>query len=388
MMPLLRYGFRPFFLAAGLAAMLLVPWWAASYAFGAPLGTSWPPPLWHGHEMLFGFILAAIAGFLLTAVPSWTGARGFAGRPLAMISGLWLLGRIAVATSQLWPPPAVAALDLAFLPALALLVAPPLVRARNRNTPLLAVLAALWATDAAFYWGLGHHNDGTSLRALIVGIDIVLLLITVLGGRIVPAFTASALKQRSTTGTIRAWPGITALAVGSMIALVLSDLFVPDGTVAGVIAALAAVIQAARIAQWQTLKTLRQPIVWVLHLAYLWLPIGLALKALALLTGTVLAAFWLHALTIGAAATMILAVMTRASLGHTGRSLVVGPVIALAYLLLTAAALVRVFGLAVLPIAYPEIILVAAFLWTAAFVLFTWIYAPMLLAPRADGKPG
>src|SRR6185437_5486767 len=127
MMPLLRYGFRPFFLAAGLAAMLLVPWWAASYAFGAPLGTSWPPPLWHGHEMLFGFILAAIAGFLLTAVPSWTGARGFAGRPLAMISGLWLLGRIAVATSQLWPPPAVAALDLAFLPALALLVAPPLV---------------------------------------------------------------------------------------------------------------------------------------------------------------------------------------------------------------------------------------------------------------------
>jgi len=387
-MPLLRYGFRPFFLAAGLTAMLLVPWWAAGYAFGVPLGTGWPPTLWHGHEMLFGFIVAAIAGFLLTAVPSWTGARGFAGWPLAMISGLWLLGRIAVATSQLWPPRAVAALDLAFLPALALLVAPPLVRARNRNTPLLAVLAALWATDAAFYWGLRHHNDGTSLRALIVGIDVVLLLITVIGGRIVPAFTASALKQRGTAGTIRAWPGITQLAVGSMIALVLSDLFVPDGMVAGVIAALAAVIQAVRIAQWRTLKTLRQPIVWVLHLAYVWLPIGLALKALALLTGAAPAAFWLHALTIGAAATMILAVMTRASLGHTGRSLVVDPVIALAYLLLTTAALVRVFGLAVLPIAYPEVILVAAFLWTAAFVLFTWIYAPMLLAPRADGKPG
>lgn len=368
--------------------MLLVPWWAAGYAFGVPLGTGWPPTLWHGHEMLFGFIVAAIAGFLLTAVPSWTGARGFAGWPLAMISGLWLLGRIAVATSQLWPPRAVAALDLAFLPALALLVAPPLVRARNRNTPLLAVLAALWATDAAFYWGLRHHNDGTSLRALIVGIDVVLLLITVIGGRIVPAFTASALKQRGTAGTIRAWPGITQLAVGSMIALVLSDLFVPDGMVAGVIAALAAVIQAVRIAQWRTLKTLRQPIVWVLHLAYVWLPIGLALKALALLTGAAPAAFWLHALTIGAAATMILAVMTRASLGHTGRSLVVDPVIALAYLLLTTAALVRVFGLAVLPIAYPEVILVAAFLWTAAFVLFTWIYAPMLLAPRADGKPG
>lgn len=388
MMPLLRYGFRPFFLGAGLAAMLLIPWWAASYAFGVPLGTAWPPTLWHGHEMLFGFIVAAIAGFLLTSVPSWTGTRGFAGRPLAIVSGVWLLGRIAIATSQVWPLPVVAALDLAFLPALAILVTPPLVRARNRNTPLLAVLAALWATDAAFYWGLSHHNDGTSLRALIVGIDIVLLLITVIGGRIVPAFTASALNQRSIAGTVRAWPGVTELAVGSMIAVVLSDLLVPDGTIAGVIAALAAAIQAVRLVQWRTMKTLRQPIVWVLHLAYIWLPIGLALKAVALLTGAAPAAFWLHALTIGAAATMILAVMTRASLGHTGRPLVVNPVIALAYLLLTAASLVRVFGLAVLRIAYPEVILVAAFLWTAAFVLFTWIYAPMLLAPRADGKPG
>jgi uncharacterized protein involved in response to NO len=173
-----------------------------------------------------------------------------------------------------------------------------------------------------------------------------------------------------------------------MIGVVLSDLFVPDGAIAGAIAALAAVIQAVRLAQWQTLKTLRQPIVWVLHLAYVWLPMGLALKALALLSGAAPAAFWLHALTIGAAATMILAVMSRASLGHTGRPLVLDPVIALAYLLLTAAALVRVFGLAVFRIAYPEIILVAAFLWTAAFVLFAWIYAPMLLAPRADGKPG
>lgn len=388
MMPLLRYGFRPFFLGAGLAAMLLIPWWAGSYAFGIPLGSAWPPTLWHGHEMLFGFIVAAIAGFLLTAVPSWTGARGFAGWPLALVSGLWLLGRLAIATSRLWPVPAVAALDLAFLPALAILVAPPLVRARNRNTPLLAVLAALWATDAAFYWGLGHHDDGASLRALIVGIDIVLLLITVIGGRIVPAFTASALKQRSIAGTVRAWPGVTELAVGSMIAVVLSDLFAPDGNIAGVIAALAAVIQAVRLAQWQAQKTLGQPIVWVLHLAYVWLPIGLGLKAMALLTGVAPAAFWLHALTIGAAATMILAVMTRASLGHTGRPLVIDPVIALAYLLLTAAALVRVFGLAILRIAYPEVILVTAFLWTAAFVLFIWIYAPMLLAPRADGKPG
>ena len=387
-MALLRYGFRPFFLGAGLIATLLIPWWAASYAFGIPLGTNWPPTLWHGHEMLFGFIVAAVAGFLLTAVPSWTGARGFAGWPLACVSGLWLLGRIAVATSQLWPFPVVAALDLSFLPAIAMLVSPPLVRARNRNTPLLAVLAALWTADAAFYWGLSHRNDGTSLHALVLGIDIVLLLITVIGGRIVPAFTANALKQSNAGAALRTWPCVTELAVTSMIAVALSDVFLPDGVTSGVVAALAAIIQAIRLVQWQPLKTLRQPIVWVLHLAYVWLPIGLGLKAAALLTGAAPAAFWLHALTIGAAATMILAVMTRASLGHTGRPLVVDPVIALAYVLLSAAALVRVFGLAVLRIGYPDVILVAAFLWTAAFVLFTWIYAPMLLAPRADGKMG
>src|SRR5579883_74838 len=388
MVPLLRYGFRPFFLGAGLAAALLIPWWAASYACGVPLGTSWPPTLWHAHEMLFGFIGAAVAGFLLTAVPSWTGARGFAGAPLALVSGLWLLARIAVATSRLWPLAAVATLDLAFLPAIAVLVLPPLLRARNRNAPLLAVLAALWAADIAFYRGLYHRNDGESLHALIVGIDIVLLLITVIGGRIIPAFTATALKQRGTVGSVRVWPGITQVAVAAMIALALSDLLVPDGMIGGVIAAIAAAAQAMRLAQWQTLRTLRQPIVWVLHLAYVWLPIGLGLKAAALLTGAAAAAFWLHALTIGAVATMIVAVMTRASLGNTGRPLVVDPLIALAYLLLTAAALVRVFGLAVLRIAYPEVILAAALLWTAAFVLFIWIYAPMLLAARVDGRPG
>jgi uncharacterized protein involved in response to NO len=388
MTPVLRYGFRPFFLGAGLAAALLIPWWAGSYALGLPLGTSWPPTLWHGHEMLFGFIGAAIAGFLLTAVPGWTGSRGFAGWPLALTAGLWLLGRIAIASSVLWPLPVVAALDLAFLPALAALVLPPLVRARNRNTPLLVVLAALWTSNAAFYWGLARHDTGLSLHALIVGIDIILVLVTVIGGRLVPAFTTTALKQQRSGAAVRAWPGMTAVAVGAMVAVVIVDVVRPDGSLAGAVAIAAAAAHAVRLAQWQTLRTLRRPIVWVLHLAYAWLPVGLALKALAILSGAAPAAFWLHALTIGAAATMILAVMTRASLGHTGRPLVVDPVITLAYLLLTGAALVRVFGFAVLDLPYPDIVLLAGLLWTAAFVLFTWTYAPMLLAPRADGKPG
>jgi uncharacterized protein involved in response to NO len=382
------YGFRPFFLAAGVLAALLIPWWAGALAWGLPLGTGWPPTLWHGHEMLFGFIVAAVAGFLLTAVPSWTGERGFAGWPLVLLATLWGLARLAVATSALWPLPWVAGIDLLFLPALAFFVLPPLVRSSNRNTPLLAVLLALWATDAAFYWYLGHGEAGLARRALFVGIDIVLLLVTVIGGRIIPAFTSAALKQRGVSSQVRAWPGMTPLAIVSMLAVGVLDLWRPEGSVAGVVAAVAAVSQIVRLAQWRGTLTLRMPIVWVLHFGYLWLPVGLALKALSLLGGFAFASFYLHALTIGTATTMIVAVMTRASLGHTGRPLVVARPTAYAYGLLSAAAVVRVFGPSFLGVPYTWIVVLTAALWTAAFVLFLVVYAPILLSPRADGKPG
>ena len=385
---LFRYGFRPFFLAAGLAALLLVPWWAAALAWGVPLGTSWPAALWHGHEMLFGFIVAAVAGFLLTAVPSWTGARGFAGWPLVLLAGLWLTGRIGVSASAGLPLPVVAALDLSFLPALAGFVLVPLVRARNRNSPLLAVLLTLWLTNVAFYWGLTHGDSIFARHALLVGIDIVLLLVTVIGGRIVPAFTSSALKQQGIGISLRAWRGMTPLAVGVMVVAVICDLFRPESVAAGAVALAAGVIQAVRLAQWRMLRTLRTPIVWVLHVAYLWLPVGLVLKGLALIFALALAAYYLHALTIGAAALMIMAVMTRASLGHTGRPLVVSGATAYAYGLLAAAAVVRVFGPALLPLAYVKIVVLAAALWAVAFGIYLLGYTPMLIAPRVDGKPG
>jgi len=385
---LFRYGFRPFFLAAGLAALLLVPWWAAALAWGVPLGTSWPAALWHGHEMLFGFIVAAVAGFLLTAVPSWTGARGFAGWPLVLLAGLWLTGRIGVSASAGLPLPVVAALDLSFLPALAGFVLVPLVRARNRNSPLLAVLLTLWLTNVAFYWGLTHGDSIFARHALLVGIDIVLLLVTVIGGRIVPAFTSSALKQQGIGISLRAWRGMTPLAVGVMVVAVICDLFRPESVAAGAVALAAGVIQAVRLAQWRMLRTLRTPIVWVLHVAYLWLPVGLVLKGLALIFALAFAAYYLHALTIGAAALMIMAVMTRASLGHTGRPLVVSRATAYAYGLLAAAAVVRVFGPALLPLAYVKIVVLAAALWAVAFGIYLWGYTPMLIAPRVDGKPG
>ena len=173
-----------------------------------------------------------------------------------------------------------------------------------------------------------------------------------------------------------------------MLAVVIADWLWPDSRAAGVAAGVAAVINAVRMVQWRSLATWRQPIVWILHLAYLWLPVGLALKCLAEFSGLAVAAFWLHSLTMGVLATMIMAVMTRASLGHTGRALVVDPAIAFGYMLLAAAALVRVFGLSALGLPYPFIIVISACCWTAAFALFLAIYAPILWSPRVDGKPG
>jgi uncharacterized protein involved in response to NO len=385
---LFAYGFRSQFLLAGFGAMVLIPLWTLSFVWGADIGTGWPPTLWHAHEMLFGFITCAIAGFMLTAVPSWTGQKGFAGPPLMALAITWVAARILIGTSRFWPPLLPSIVDLAFLPMLALLVMIPLIRSRNRNTPLLAVLAALWVANLIFHVGLLHHDSPLAHKAIIAGIDVTLLLITVIGGRIVPAFTTSALRQRGIETTLNSSAGLSAASIAVMICVIAGDIIWPDSRLAGWIAAVAAVIQVLKFAQWRPLLTAHQPIVWILHLAYMWLPIGFALKAAALLGGYAFAAFWLHALTIGALTTMITAVMTRASLGHTGRPLRVHPLITLAYLLLTVATLIRVFGLLLPGSSYPTVIALAALFWTASFVLFVGFYSPILLGPRVDGKPG
>ena len=383
---LFTYGFRPFFLGAGLAALLLVPAWAASFTLGWPLATSWPPMWWHAHEMLFGFVCAAIAGFLLTSVPSWTGQKGFAGLPLVSMAALWLLGRVLVGSSACWPFGLVAAVDLAFLPALGALIGWPLVRERNRNTPLLLVLFLLWSCNAAFHVGLWRDDPALARQALLAGVNLALILVTVIGGRITPSFTATALRQRGVDATVRSRRAMTPVVVALMVAVAAIDLVRPGSVLAGAVALAAAAAQAARLAQWQGHRTLRDPIVWILHAAYAWLPIGLALKSLALLAGVAAAAFWLHALTIGALATMILGVMTRVSLGHTGRSLQLHRLTVLAYLLLSASVLVRVFGAAGSWLGYTTVIAASAALWTAAFASFLWVYAPILLAPRVASR--
>jgi uncharacterized protein involved in response to NO len=385
---LFAYGFRPFFVGVGLSGLVLVPLWVANFSFGLPLGTDWPPMLWHAHEMLFGLVCAAVAGFLLTAVPSWTGQKGFAGGPLMMMSGLWLVGRLVVGSSASWPFAVVAALDLAFLPVLAAFLAWPLIRGRNRNTPLLLVLFVLWVCNAVFHLGLFRQDVVLSRQALLAAVNFTIILVTVIGGRITPSFTASALRRRGVEVVLRNWTGVTSLTIGLMVAVAAIDIVRPGGAVAGWLAFSAALAQGARLVQWQGHRTLRDPIIWILHIAYAWLPIGLFLKALAVLADVPAAGFWLHALTIGAISTMILGVTTRVALGHTGRPLRVHPLITLAYLLLTAAVPVRVFGSWLSGIGYSAVIMLSGTLWTTAFAIFLYVYGPILLTARVDGRSG
>lgn len=373
---------------AGLAAVLLVPAWVAVWVFGAPLTTQWPPTLWHAHEMVFGFIAAAVAGFLLTAVPSWTGQRGFAGLPLVILVAVWLCGRIFIATGAFWSPLLVLTVDVAFLVTLAVLIAPPLLRAGNRNTPLLLVLLLLAGCNVAFHVSLLHRNPAVASHWILIAIDIALLLVTVIGGRILPAFTTSGLKANGIGAKMRTLPWIGQACIAAMLGVIVVDALSPDSRAAGVLAGLVAILQAARLLQWRSGATLRTPILWVLHLGYAWLPVGFALKCAAFLGGFAASAFWLHALTIGVLATMIMGVMTRAALGHSGRPLVASPLIVAAYWFLLLAALIRVFGLGVIGLNYVSVLVLSALFWTAAFALFLLVYIPILWLPRADGKAG
>ncbi len=382
------YGFRPFFLLSGLYAVVAIALWVATWPGGRFAIAGAPAMFWHGHEMVFGFIGAAIAGFMLTAVPSWTGQRGFAGRPLMLLVFLWLAGRAVFLAGDAVPFALLAVAELAFLPGVVAMVGPSLARTANRNRPLIIVLSAFWLLDAAFLYGLGTGNPLVCMIALRGAIGGVLVLITVIGGRIVPAFTGNALRAAGVEATLRSPAGLGRATIGATLAWAIAAAFSPLGVWAALLAAVAAALHLARMAGWQGWRTGRMPIVWILHLAYAWLPVGLALHAVFIATGAPWAAHWLHALGAGAAGMMILAVMTRAALGHTGRPLRVSGAIVVAYSLLLVAVLVRVFAAVIPGLAYPTAIHLAGGLWVLSFGLFVITYTPVLLLPRVDGKPG
>lgn len=387
---LFAYGFRPFFLLAGIWAPLGVALWLAALA-GLPVPEGGPLPLarWHAHEMLAGFVGAALGGFVLTAVPNWTGRRGYAGPPLVALVTLFLAGRLALLPGSPVPATLAAPLALLFLPALVGTVLPALVKARSARLfgPPMLVLA-FWAGDllmlgeAAGWWG----GAETWSLGQMLSANVALALVGLIGGRIIPSFTLNALRKAGQPAELRPLPGVDRAAVLSLLGVTVLDLLAPGMVLAGGMAAAAAVLTALRLSRWHGLRTLGQPILWVLHLAYAFVPLALATKAAWLLAGAPWAAAWLHLQGAGALATMIMAVMTRAALGHTGRDLVAARPTVLAYVLLALSGPVRAFGPALLPGLLPHAL--AGALFVGAFLLFLTVYAPILLRPRADGRPG
>lgn len=355
---------------------------------GMPWNMAWLGPMqWHAHEMIFGFVAAALAGFLLTAVASWTGQRGFAGPPLMILTAVWLAGRLAMAPGLDVPQPLAAAIDLAFLPCVAMAITPSLIRAGNvRNYPMLAFLVLLFTANLLF-----HAPDLAArigIHALTLALDTILLMVVLIGGRVVPAFTGNALRDRDPDAHVAAFGWVDRAALLAAAALLITDLTSPGTRLAGIVAGIACLLHAWRLLRWRGWLTRDMPIAWVLHVAYAWIPIGLGLKALWLLWQLPVGATWLHALTSGAYASMILAVMSRAALGHTGRALVAAKPTVAAYVLLTLAAAARVFagvgGMMTTQSAWT----LAGILWIAAFVLYCVVYAPILMGPRIDGRPG
>jgi len=388
----LSYGFRPFFLFAfGYAAIAMVAWlaWIGLHAADAhvvEMTTAMAPHHWHAHEMIFGYTLAAIAGFFLTAVPNWTGTKPVSGNTLGVLVVAWLAGRAAIWFSTYLPVFLVAILDLAFLSVLLVVVVKSLFsRPTQRNLIFVPILIGLLAGNLLVHAeGVGVF-DGGLVKGHLLALDTVIVLISVIGGRITPAFTTNALCRLGYEGDDlpKSKKPLELLSIGSLMALLVADLLVEPGALTGALAAIAAVANLWRLAGWSWRRTLDQPIVWVLHLGYLWLVVGMALRGASGLTDGLSETTAMHALTVGAIGTMTLGVMTRASLGHTGRALHASPAVVFAYAAVSAAALIRVVGPALVPQFYNEAMLAAAIVWTLAYATVAFVFWPILTTSRA-----
>jgi len=384
-----EYGFRPFFLAAGFQASLAMLAWVAWIALqergdaGEMLSIGVPVYQWHAHEMIFGYGLAVVAGFFLTAVPGWTGRQPVRGVMLAVLFGLWLLARLTSWTSAWLPPLAVALPELAFIGLLSAFVAHALLAGwSKRNFVFLPVLTILFIGATLYHLEAMMVTDTTAAAGQLLAFDALLVLLTVIGGRIVPAFTTNVLRRRDVEPLPRTADRRDMLAILTIAALLAADLVAPDSAATGWIALAAALAGGARMTGWRTGRVLDSPLLWILHLGYAWLVFGLLLKALALITATIPATAALHALTVGALGSMTLGVMSRAALGHTGRPLRVSKAIVGSYVLVSLAAVLRIaWPIADLP-SYGVAMQVSGLLWCAAFLIFAVAYWPVLTRPR------
>jgi len=379
--PIWSSAFRPFYFLGALYAPLLAAVWLGAWlgAWEVPsVGT--PLRLWHGHEMLFGFAAAIIVGIVLTALPSWAGTEEIRGVRLALLAVLWLAGRVAFWAAPWLPALAPAIVDVLLFPAVFLMVAPQLARASNRlYLLLLPILLALAAANAAYHYGILAANTALAGQGLRGAIYSIIVLYVLKGGVLTPIFTGNVLREKGRGDQASFSIGLETLAVGIVLLLAALDLAGASSQWTGLAALACALVHGARAARWKGWRLPDVPLVFVMHLGFAWLVFAFALKAAAELTGIVPEAAWVHAFTVGSLGLMMLGLMTRVSLRHTGRPLVVPGAMRLAYWLMFVAALLRlaatVHGLGSWAVA------LSAVLWGLTFVVYFMLFGTALLRP-------
>ena len=380
-LPILRGGFRPFFFGGAAWGLIALTLWICSLAGEVSLPSAFDPLSWHRHEMLFGFVGAVVAGFLLTAIPNWTGRLPIAGPPLASLFGLWFAARIAVLFSgeigRLIP----AVLDVGFYLTLALVGAREVLLSKNRNLPIVGMVLLFGLANALDHAG-AVGLVGSSDLGWMFALSLVVLMISLIGGRITPSFTRNWLvKQGVTTGLPTQPARFDMVVIGVTAFALLAWITAPPGYLSGGLLMAAAALQIVRLARWSGVRTVSDPLVLILHVGYAWVPVGLALLGASLIGVPIPRSAAIHALTAGAMTTMILAVMTRASLGHTGRELKANGATVAIYGLITVGALLRVTAPLQL-LDYRPAMEVAGLAWGGALLLFLIAYAPVLWRAR------
>ena len=385
---LFRLAFRPMFLFGGVFSCLALVVWGlvlAGHLSFTPYGGL---TFWHSHEMLYGFVSAIIVGFLLTAVQNWTGIPSIRGKKLAVLTGFWLSARLLMCFPQA-PAWLVIGVDMVFLPLAGYWLAKPIIAiGQMRNLFFAPILILLSAANLAMHLGLLLQTPVLYQHGFMSTIWLITVLMSVVGGRVIPFFTASGTQTPKATPL----PWLEYATLGST--WVMFFLFVTGAvyyippTVLGLLLWCCAAFHAIRVIRWRFTITLKVPLLWSLHLAYWFIPIGIALMGASYLFGVVSVSTAFHALTVGAMGNMILSMMSRVSLGHTGRKLIVKHWIILAFAAVLIAALARVFGAIFLPQWTLQFIELSVVAWCVAYGLFSLVYFPVLTQPRADGRPG
>ena len=374
MPPILHYGFRPFFFLAALHAGLTVPVWLLMHRLGTEMPGPFQGAAWHAHEMLFGYLAAVMAGFALTAVPNWTGRLPLSGWPLAGLAALWLAGRMATATVT--DPLTAMTIDLAFPAALAAAIWREVIAGGNwRNAPVAAIFTLFGLANAA------HHLDGSALVPEGLGVRLalaaIIMLIALIGGRIVPSFTRNWLVKRGNSRLPAPFGPLDKATIFTTGVATVLWVAIPASAWAGLAMLVAGVLLASRLSRWAGAATWREPMVLILHLGYGWLALSVTMLGAAAIWPLVPATAAIHALTAGAVGTMTLAVMTRASLGHTGRTIRADGWTLAIYCAVTAGALLRMAAPFEAEYDLPLLVAGGAF-WSAAFLGFAVRYGPVL----------